>query len=134
MSVSEIERLPGVEEKYPVKIDLVFQRQNPQAQEGCDQPCSRCRLENLHQAPGVIAVGVGQIDPPQVSGLDLRPERLTEICPGGREATVDEQRLLGSARLPKVSSRATPSPSRTELRGSSWWSMPAASRCSARPT
>jgi hypothetical protein len=52
-------------------------------------------LQNLHQASGVIAVGVGRIDPPQISGLDLRPERLKEIRPRGRQATVHQQWLLG---------------------------------------
>lgn len=43
-----------------------------------------------------MAVWVGQIDPPQIGWLDLRPERLKEIRPGTGQSVVDEQRLLGS--------------------------------------
>jgi AcrR family transcriptional regulator len=34
-------------------------------------------------------------NPPQVSALNLRPERLKEVRPGGGQTTLDEQRLLG---------------------------------------
>src|SRR4030095_17155859 len=93
-AVAEVEGLSRVEEEDPVKIDLVFQRQNAQTQECRDQPRSRRRFENLHEASGVVAVGMGQIDPPQVSWLYLGPQRLKEIRPGGGQAAIDEQRLL----------------------------------------
>jgi hypothetical protein len=66
--------LARVEKEDSVQTHLVFDRQDSQAEERGDQPRIRRRLKNLHQTAGVIAVRVGQIDPPQVGWLDLRPD------------------------------------------------------------
>jgi hypothetical protein len=92
-SVSEVERLPGVEEEDPVEMIWYSKDRIPRPRNVVTSVQPR-RVENLHQAPGVIAVGVGQIDPPQVSARSA-PRAPKEVRPGGGQAAVDEQRLLG---------------------------------------
>ena len=66
-----------------------------QPEERGDQPCGRCGFEDLHQAAGVVAVRVRQVDPAQVGRLDPgHSVSRNSGCDVG-QARVDEHRLLG---------------------------------------
>ncbi len=94
-SVAHVERLAWVEQEDAIRGDRILQGKNAQPDEGRDNACGGRGLKDLHQASGVVAVRMGQVDPAQVSGIDLIPERLQEVRPRGGQAAVDEHRLLG---------------------------------------
>ena len=56
----------------------------------------RAALERLHEVPGVVVVVVGEVDPPDVVGLDEGEDVLEEGGAVGDHAGVDDDRLRGS--------------------------------------
>ena len=58
-------------------------------------PCVRCRLEQVEQATGVVAVGMGQPDPADVGRVEHLGQPGDEVAVGQPEAGVDDDRLLG---------------------------------------
>ncbi len=68
--IADVEGLAGVEQVHPVDRHRALGRHDAHAGERGDQSGLRRRVEQVEQAAGVVAVGMGQPDPADVCRVD----------------------------------------------------------------
>jgi hypothetical protein len=93
--VAHVERLARIEQVQPVHRNGLLHREGSRAQERGHQPRAGRGLQQVEQPSRVVAVRMGQPDPPHVGRVDDRTERVEESPVRQTQPGVNDHRFGG---------------------------------------